>query len=100
MYVSEDFPKNEERCTYSACERSSGNGAASSSHHAKDLQTCAQPLTMPTEDSHLPSASTRTGSLATGVADLQHPLKGVQGGNQEGGPLCSGKNWQSTSLDS
>ena len=50
MYVSEDFPKNEGRCTYNACEWSSGNGAASSSHHAKDLQTSAQPLTMPTKD--------------------------------------------------
>ena len=32
---------------------------------------------------HLPSASARINSLATAVADLQHTLKGVQGGDQE-----------------
>ena len=36
-----------------------------------------------TKNWHLPSASTRIKSLATAAADCQHPLKGVQGGDQE-----------------
>ena len=32
-------------------------------------------------------------SMATVATDLQHPLKGVQGGDQEGDPLCSEENW-------
>ena len=48
---------------------------------------------------HLPSTSTRIRSRAAVAADLQHPLKGVQGGDQEGGTLCSGKNWQNRSSE-
>lgn len=43
------------------------------------------------KDWHLPSAFTRRKSLATAVADLQHILKRVQGGNWEMTPLCCGK---------
>ena len=32
---------------------------------------------------HLPSTSTRIKSGATAAADPQHPLKGIQGGDQE-----------------
>ena len=46
---------------------------------------------MPTKKCHWPSSSTRIESLATAVADLQHVLKGVQGGDLEWGSLCSGK---------
>ena len=50
------------------------------------------PLTsLPTKNCHLPPASTRTLSLATAVADLQHTFKGVQSGDHEWGTLCSGK---------
>ena len=54
---------------------------------------------MSTENRHLPSASTRTRSLVTAVTDLQ-TLKEVQGGDQEWGTLCSGKNWQNRPSDS
>ena len=38
--------------------------------------------------------------IMSGVgADLSHPLKGVQSGNQEWGTLCSGRNWQNKSSD-
>ena len=49
---------------------------------------------------HLPSASTRIRSQAAAAADLEHTLKGVQGGDLECGPLCSGKNWQNRPSDS
>jgi len=42
---------------------------------------------------HLPFTSIRIKLQAAAAADLQHPLKGVQGGDQEGGPLCSEENW-------
>ena len=41
------------------------------------------PKSLPTKNYHLRSASTRIRSLATAVTDLQHTLKGVQGGDQE-----------------
>ena len=44
-----------------------------------------------------PSAPTRIKSQATTVTDLQHILKGVQAGDQEGGTRGSGQNWQNTS---
>ena len=46
----------------------------------------------------LPSTSTRIKSCATVAADLQHPLKGVQGGEQKWGTLCLGS-WQDRSSD-
>ena len=49
---------------------------------------------------HLPSTSTRIKSWATSTTDLQHPLKGVPGGDQEWGILCSGRNCQNRSTDS
>ena len=54
----------------------------------------------PTKNCHLPSGSAKMKSLATAVADLQRTLKGAQGGDQEWGTLCSGKNWQNRSSDS
>ena len=36
-----------------------------------------------TTNGHLPSTSTRIKSCAAAAADLQHPLKGVQGGEQK-----------------
>ena len=44
-----------------------------------------------------PSAST---SIISQAADLQHTLKGVQGGDQERSSLCPGKNWHSRPSDS
>ena len=44
--------------------------------------------------------STRIKSYAAAAADLQHPLKGVQGGEQKRATLCSGKSWQDRSSDS
>lgn len=44
-----------------------------------------------TGDGHLPSASARIKSWAATAADPQHPLEGVQGGDQEWDTLCSGK---------
>ena len=41
---------------------------------------------------HLPSISTRIKSYAAAAADFQHPLRGVHGGGQKWGTLCSGKN--------
>jgi len=38
---------------------------------------------LPTIKCHSPFGSIRMKSLAVAVADLQHNLKGVQGGNQE-----------------
>lgn len=38
---------------------------------------------LPTKHWRLPSACTRIKSLATVAADLQHPMKGVQAGDQE-----------------
>lgn len=42
----------------------------------------------------LPSASSRIRSKTPSAADLQHTLKGFQGGNQEWGALCSRRHWQ------
>ena len=42
---------------------------------------------------HLPSTSMRIKLWATIATDLQHPLKGTQGANQEWVTLCSGKKW-------
>ena len=42
----------------------------------------------------------KDGGTAPGAPGLQHPLKGVQGGGQEQGTLCSGKNWQNRASDS
>ena len=47
---------------------------------------------------HLPSTS--TGIKLCAAADLQHPLVGVQGGEQKRGILCSGKSGQDRSSDS
>ena len=38
---------------------------------------------------HLPSTSMRIKSCAAVAANFQHPLKGVQGGDQKWGTLCS-----------
>ena len=48
---------------------------------------------------HWPSAFTRIRLVATVAADIQHPLKGVQGRDQKWGALCSGENWQNRSSD-
>ena len=53
------------------------------------LQYCQ--LQVGTCRGHLPSTSTRIKSCAAAAADLQHPLKGVQGGVQKWGSLCSRK---------
>ena len=50
---------------------------------------------LPTENWHM-SSSIRIKSLATAVTDTP---KGVQGGDQEWGTLCSEKNWQNRSSD-
>ena len=42
---------------------------------------------------------TRVKSCVAIDADLQHPLKGVRGGEQKWGTLCSGENCQHWSLD-
>ena len=51
------------------------------------------------ENCHLPSASTSIKSLANSAPELQDILK-FQGGDQEWGTLCSGKNWQNRFSDS
>ena len=38
---------------------------------------------LPTKECPLPSGSSRIKSLATAVTDLQHILKGIQGGDRE-----------------
>ena len=48
---------------------------------------------------HWPSAFTRIRLVATVAANIQHPLKGVQGRDQKRGALCSGENWQNRSSD-
>ena len=45
------------------------------------LRVQISPFVLPTTNWHLPASSTRTESRAT--ADLHHPLKGVQGGDEE-----------------
>ena len=40
------------------------------------------------------SLSTRIKSMITAATDLKNHLKGVQGGDQEWGNLCSEKSWQ------
>ena len=42
---------------------------------------------MATANCHLPSTSTRIKSYIAAAADLCHPLKGVQGGDQKYGTL-------------
>ena len=49
---------------------------------------------MPKKICHLPSTSTKIKSCAAVDADLQHSLKGVDGGDQECGTVCSGKTWK------
>ena len=48
-------------------------------------------LQIGTSHGHLPSTSTRIKSRAPAAADLQHPLKEVQSGEQKRGTLCLGK---------
>ena len=57
-------------------------------------------LQIGTRHGHLPSTSTRIRLCAAEAADFQQPLKGVQGGEQKTGTLCSGENWQDKSSDS
>ena len=45
-----------------------------------------------TGSGYSPAASAKITSWLLQVADLQHPLKGAQGGDQKQGTLCSGKN--------
>ena len=54
---------------------------------------------LPPKNCHSPFASTRIRSLAAVVADLQHILKRLQGGDQGCGTLRSGKNWQNRLSD-
>ena len=42
---------------------------------------------LPTKECHSPSGSTRIMSVAPAAADLQHPLKAVQGGDQKWGTV-------------
>ena len=42
---------------------------------------------LPTKECHFPFGSTRIRSVATAAADLQHPLKAVQGGDQKWGTV-------------
>ena len=53
------------------------------SNHQLQIGTCRLPLQ----------------GLNHAAADFQHPLEGVQGGEQKWGPLYSGKNWQDRSSD-
>ena len=53
----------------------------------------------PATNWHWPSTSARTKSQSAMTADCQHPLKSVQGGDQERDTLCSGKDWQNRSSD-
>ena len=46
---------------------------------------------------HLPSTFARIKSYTASAADFQHPLKGVLGGEQKWGTLCSGWWWWATS---
>ena len=52
---------------------------------------------MPTTNVCFAVCFTRIKLGAAIAGDLQHPLKGVQGGDQEWGTLCFGKNWQNRS---
>ena len=56
-------------------------------------------LLMSTTNWHLPSTSTGVKSRDAAAADLQHPMKGAQGGDQKWGTMCFGKNWQNRSSD-
>ena len=49
---------------------------------------------------HLPLLIPRLNQVLLQLLTFQHPLKGVQGGEQKWGTLCSGKNWQDRSSDS
>ena len=49
-----------------------------------------KPFVMSTANWHLPSIFTGIKSCAAAVADFQHPMKGIQGGEQKWGTLCSG----------
>ena len=51
------------------------------------FQACSW-TSLSTTNWHLPSTSTRTKSCAVAATDLQHSLKGVQGGEQKWGRLC------------
>ena len=65
--------------------------------HLKLTQHCKSiicQLQIGTCHGYLSSASTRIKQCAVATAELQHPLKGVQGGEQKWSTLCSGKNWQ------
>ena len=48
-------------------------------------------LILGTEVWHLPSASTWSKTWATAAANPQHPMSRAQAGDQQWGPLCSGK---------
>lgn len=54
-------------------------------------------LLMSTTNWHWPSTGIKSCDAAT--ADLQHPMKGAEGGDQKWGTMCFGKNWQKRSSD-
>ena len=53
---------------------------------------------LPTGNWHLTSASTKIKSQPL-QTDIQHPLRGVQVGDQKYGTLCSGTNWKNRPTD-
>ena len=58
----------------------------------KSCLLCAESYhTLAPKNGRLPSTSTRINSWAAAATDLQHPLEGAQGGDQERGTLGSGK---------
>ena len=65
--------------------------------HLKLTQHCKSPicqLQVGTCHGYLSSTSTSIKQCAVATAELQHLLKGVQGGEQKWSTLCSGENWQ------
>ena len=53
------------------------------------MLSCECQLQIGTCHWHLPPTSTRIKSCAAVAADFQHPLRGVQGGDQKWSTLCS-----------
>ena len=86
------------------------SGCCARDHHKcrhlkqrKFMTSHVEKSTLSTTNWHLPSTSTRIKSCVSAAADLPHPRKGIQGGEQQWGTLylgVEGGNWQDRSLDS
>ena len=93
-------PVQECKHTLAGTASGMGSGTGHGCHRTEPVTFPSQGSGVPTKNRHMSSASIRTKSQTATAADLQQTLKGDQDGDEKGGTLCSGENWQNRSSDS